>query len=47
LIRAWELLGAPRFGVAGWLNPLGDIDGEEHTPARAHLARSRGKRQTS
>jgi hypothetical protein len=22
LTRAWELLGAPRFGLSGWLNPL-------------------------
>jgi hypothetical protein len=47
LVRAWELLGAPRFGVAGWLNPLGDIEDDEDPPARAHPARSPGKHQTS
>jgi hypothetical protein len=25
LVRAWELLGAPRGGIAGWLNPLQDL----------------------
>jgi modulator of FtsH protease len=28
LIRAWELLGAQRYGLGGWLNPLRDV-GEE------------------
>jgi hypothetical protein len=26
LIRAWELLGAQRYGLGGWLNPLRDVD---------------------
>lgn len=25
LIRAWELLGVQRYGLAGWLNPLRDV----------------------
>jgi hypothetical protein len=25
LIRAWELLGARRYGLLGWLNPLYDV----------------------
>jgi hypothetical protein len=28
LTRAWELLGAQRYGFAGWLNPLRDVDEE-------------------
>jgi hypothetical protein len=32
LIRAWELLGAPRTGISGWLNPLRDLpDDDEET----------------
>ena len=33
LIRSWELLGAPRSGISGWLNPLGDLEADE--PAAA------------
>ncbi|WIG59854.1 MAG: hypothetical protein OJF49_002601 [Ktedonobacterales bacterium] len=33
LIRAWELIGAPRSGLAGWLNPLRDLDDEEEERA--------------
>jgi hypothetical protein len=29
LIRAWELLGAHRYGFGGWLNPLQDVDDSE------------------
>jgi hypothetical protein len=29
LIRAWELLGAQRYGLGGWLNPLRDVDQEQ------------------
>jgi hypothetical protein len=29
LIRAWELLGAQRYGLGGWLNPLRDVGEEE------------------
>jgi hypothetical protein len=47
LVRAWELLGAPRFGIGGWLNPLGDLDDEEQTPAGANSARAHTKRRTS
>jgi hypothetical protein len=47
LVRAWELLGAPRFGIGGWLNPLGDLDDEEHTPTGANSARAHAKRRTS
>ena len=25
LTRAWELLGAHRYGLGGWLNPLQDV----------------------
>ncbi len=26
LTRAWSLLGAPRFGLGGWLSPLRELD---------------------
>lgn len=26
LVRAWELLGAPRSGIGSWFNPLADLD---------------------
>ncbi len=29
LIRAWELLGAHRYGLLGWLSPLCDVQGSE------------------
>jgi len=29
LTRAWELLGAHRYGLGGWLNPLQDVHGSE------------------
>jgi hypothetical protein len=32
LIRAWELLGARRFGLFGWLNPLRTVHEEIATP---------------
>ena len=32
LTRAWELLGARRFGLGGWLSPLRDLN--ETTPIR-------------
>jgi hypothetical protein len=50
LTRAWELLGAPRFGLSGWLNPLAGEQDEQveqdtevpeassSTSARAHEA---------
>ncbi len=33
LLRAWELLGAPRTGLLAWLNPVADLDeeGEDQT----------------
>ena len=35
LIRAWELLGARRYGLLGWLNPLHDLsDTESFSRAR-------------
>ena len=34
LTRAWELLGAHRYGIGGWLNPLQDVhDGESFSRA--------------
>ncbi len=33
IVRAWELLGASRFGFLRWLNPLYDIN--ENGPAQA------------
>lgn len=33
LTRAWELLGAPRSGITGWLNPLADERDDEAAPA--------------
>jgi hypothetical protein len=44
LVRAWELLGAPRFGLGGWLNPLGDPDEQEQTRARPSGARTSATR---
>jgi hypothetical protein len=35
LTRAWELLGAPRSGITGWLNPLADLDESEPAAAPA------------
>lgn len=36
LVRAWELLGARRYGIAGWLSVLHDIEDEPDTaPAQA------------
>ena len=32
IVRAWELLGASRFGFLRWLNPLYDLN--EHSPAQ-------------
>jgi hypothetical protein len=32
LLRAWELLGARRYGLLGWLNPLRDTDNMEIAP---------------
>lgn len=29
LMRAWELLGAQRYGLMGWLSPLRDLDDAE------------------
>ena len=29
LVRAWELLGAQRYGFGGWLNPLQDVHDSE------------------
>ena len=29
LVRAWELLGAQRYGFGGWLNPLQDVHDNE------------------
>lgn len=31
LVRAWELLGAPRSGIGSWFNPLADL--EDPTPS--------------
>ena len=44
LFRAWELLGARRYGLLGWLNPLHDLPdtesfsrtGNSHVPATDH-----------
>jgi hypothetical protein len=33
VVRAWELLGAPRTGLLGWLNPLYEIN-KEGTPKK-------------
>jgi hypothetical protein len=33
LTRAWELLGAPRYGLLGWLNPLADLQELERAEA--------------
>jgi hypothetical protein len=44
LIRAWELLGAPRSGVSGWLNPLRDLEDDEE---RAEADAGRAAAQTS
>jgi hypothetical protein len=39
LYRAWELLGAPRQGITGWLNPLLELD---DAPARAEAPAADG-----
>jgi hypothetical protein len=39
LTRAWELLGAQRYGIGGWLNLLQDLDDSE-SPLRADNAHS-------
>jgi hypothetical protein len=40
LIRAWELLGAQRYGLMGWLSPLRDVpETESFSPAaNSHTA---------
>jgi hypothetical protein len=40
LVRAWELLGAQRYGLLGWLSPLRDLtDSESFTRAgNSHVA---------
>lgn len=35
LFRAWELLGGPRQGISGWLNPLRDLDDAQAYAASA------------
>ncbi|HEU5201083.1 MAG TPA: hypothetical protein VFU32_15710 [Ktedonobacterales bacterium] len=32
LVRAWELLGAQRYGIAGWLSLLHDVEDEADEP---------------
>lgn len=46
LIRAWELLGAPRMGISGWLNPLADLEADEPsgTPSAVGPAQDTGRR---
>jgi peptidoglycan biosynthesis protein MviN/MurJ (putative lipid II flippase) len=34
LLRAWELLGAPRNGLLAWLNPVADLDEDEASAAK-------------
>lgn len=36
LIRAWELLGARRFGLLSWLSPLRNMNQEIVTPTNEH-----------
>ena len=39
IVRAWELLGAERYGLLGWLSPLRDLtDSEPVPPVRNTLA---------
>ena len=38
LIRAWELLGARRYGLLGWLSPLRVVNEEIVTPANEQSA---------
>jgi hypothetical protein len=55
LVRAWELLGAPRTGLSGWLNPLRDLEDDEERAAsdardaatQANTARSARPRSES
>ena len=30
LTRAWQLLGARRYGFLGWLNPLHEVNEKQH-----------------
>jgi len=45
LVRAWELLGAQRYGILGWLNPLRDVQNTEsfERAGNAHQAADQSK----
>ncbi len=43
LVRAWELLGAQRYGLLGWLSPLRDLTDTESI-ARAGNSHAAGER---
>ena len=46
LVRAWELLGAQRFGLMGWLSPLRDVSDTESF-GRAGNSHSAGEHATT
>ena len=46
LVRAWELLGARRYGFIGWLSPLRGL-GEGESPAHADNSHAAGERPTT
>lgn len=43
LTRAWELLGAQRYGFGGWLNPLRDVQ-DSSSDASAHATADAARR---
>jgi hypothetical protein len=45
LIRAWELLGAHRYGFGGWLNPLQDVSDSESFSRPANAGSASGPLQ--
>ena len=47
LTRAWELLGAQRYGFGGWLSPLQDVSNSEPSPRVAHAGSIPGPLSTA
>jgi len=45
LLRAWQLIGARRFNLINWLNPLQDVDGQQGNQDR-EISRTAGKSAT-
>lgn len=45
LLRAWQLIGARRFNLSSWLNPLRDVDDQQGNADR-EISRTAGKSAT-